>query len=202
MPTEIKAAPFEREERYIVLKLKRLPKDEVEYLRDCHPKAMVECVVVESDWPEYQLVWAMIEHRMAGKPVPDFNLWCRADALQALLTAADERADVQQQRLTELQRQLGERWSEISAYQDTVEKQSERADVLEGLLREAMPALDLAASAFKSAMPARSKVRAALKPAEGRNEPNCLRCLDKKTVPSNLAEGYVMDRPDCCGEEG
>lgn len=94
MPTEIKAAPFEREERYIVLKLKRLPKDEVEYLRDCHPKAMVECVVVESDWPEYQLVWAMIEHRMAGKPVPDFNLWRRADALQALLTAADERADV------------------------------------------------------------------------------------------------------------
>lgn len=56
------------------------------------------------------------------------------DALQQRLTAADERADVQQQRLTELQRQLGERWSEISAYQDTVEKQSERADVLEGLL--------------------------------------------------------------------
>lgn len=47
----------------------------------------------------------------------------------------------------------------------------ERADVLEGLLREAMPALDLAASAFKSAMPVRSKVRskvrAALKPAVG-----------------------------------
>ena len=51
-------------------------------------------LVIESDWPEYQLVWAMIEHRMAGKPVPDFSLWRRADALQALLTAADERADV------------------------------------------------------------------------------------------------------------
>ena len=44
--------------------------------------------------------------------------------------------------------------------------------------------------------------RAALKPAEGRNEPNCLLCLDKKTIPSNLAEGYVMDCPDCCGDEG
>ncbi|MDT9643588.1 hypothetical protein [Pseudomonas sp. JV245A] len=43
----------------------------------------------------------------------------------------------------------------------------------------------------------------ALKPAEGGgNEPNCLLCLDKKTVPSNLAKGYVMDCPDCCGEEG
>jgi len=46
-------------------------------------------------------------------------------------------------------------------------------------------------------------IRDALKPADGgRDEPNCLLCLDKKTVPSNLAEGYVMDCPDCCGEEG
>ena len=93
---------FKREDRYIVLKLKRLPKDEAEYLRDCHPKAMVEGVVVEHDWPEYHLVWTMIEHRMAGKPVPDFNLWRRADALQALLTAADERADVMTTALTRI----------------------------------------------------------------------------------------------------
>lgn len=85
---------FNREDRYIVLKLNRLPKDEVEYLRDCHPKAMVECVVVEHDWPEYQLVWTMIEHRMAGKPVPNFNDWRRADELQQRLTTADERADM------------------------------------------------------------------------------------------------------------
>ena len=93
MPTEDKAVPFEREERYIVLKLKRLPKDEAEYLRDCHPKAMVECVVVERDWPEYHLVWAMLEHRMAGKPVPNFNDWRRADELQQRLTAADQEID-------------------------------------------------------------------------------------------------------------
>lgn len=90
MPTENNPSPFEREERYIVLKLNRLAKDEAEYLRDCQSKAMVECVVVESDWPEYHLVWAMIEHRMAGKPVPDFNLWRRADELQQRLNAADQ----------------------------------------------------------------------------------------------------------------
>ena len=84
---------FNREDRYIALKLNRLPKDEVEYLRDCHPKAMVECVVVEHDWPEYQLVWTMIEHRMAGKPVPNFNDWRRADELQKRLTAADQEID-------------------------------------------------------------------------------------------------------------
>ena len=82
MPTENNPVPFEREERYIVLKLNRLAKDEAEYLRDCQANAMVDCVVVEHDWPEYHLVWAMIEHRMAGKPVPDFNLWRRADELQ------------------------------------------------------------------------------------------------------------------------
>ncbi|WP_025856110.1 hypothetical protein [Pseudomonas sp. CHM02] len=46
------------------------------------------------------------------------------------------------------------------------------------------------------------RIDAALKPAEDRNEPNCLLCLDRKTVPSNLLEGHVMDCPDCCGEEG
>ncbi len=86
-------AEFKREDRYIVLKLKRLPKEEADYLRDCHKNAMVESVVVESDWPEYQLVWAMIEHRMAGKPVPNFNDWRRADELQQRLNAADQRID-------------------------------------------------------------------------------------------------------------
>ncbi|MCH4880212.1 hypothetical protein EQV97_22915 [Pseudomonas sp. TMW22090] len=75
------------------MKLNRLAKDEVEYLRDCQAKAMVDCVVVERDWPEYHLVWAMLEHRMAGKPVPDFNAWRRADELQQRLNAADQRID-------------------------------------------------------------------------------------------------------------
>lgn len=87
---------FKREDRYIVVKLKHLAGLQVAPLRNFlreNRVPQIECVVVEHDWPEYQLVWAMIEHRMAGKPVPDFNLWRRADALQALLTAADERAD-------------------------------------------------------------------------------------------------------------
>jgi hypothetical protein len=95
MPTENKPAePFQREDRYIVLKLNRLAKDEAEYLRDCQAKAMADCVVVERDWPEYHLVWAMLEHRMAGKPVPDFNLWRRADELQQRLNVVDERVDL------------------------------------------------------------------------------------------------------------
>ena len=44
---------FKREERYIVLKLSRLPEDEASYLRDCMQSAMIDCVVIEKDWPEF-----------------------------------------------------------------------------------------------------------------------------------------------------
>lgn len=58
---------FKREERYMVLKLSRLPSDEAEYLRDCMKSAMVECVVIEKDWPEFESTWAAIEARMTGQ---------------------------------------------------------------------------------------------------------------------------------------
>ena len=88
---------FQREDRYIVIKRSDLKKVPVSYrshlvdpmfsLLGHLPRR--ECVVVESDWPEYHLVWAMLEHRMAGKPVPDFNLWRRADELQQRLAEAE-----------------------------------------------------------------------------------------------------------------
>ncbi|TKK29528.1 hypothetical protein PspCFBP13528_17500 [Pseudomonas sp. CFBP13528] len=119
---------FKREDRYIIIKRSDLKKVPVAYrsalvdpmfsLLSHLPRR--EFVVVEHDWPEYHLVWAMIEHRMAGKPVPDFDLWRRADALQALLTAADERADSFDRLYTS---SLDER-----------DQLQQRADVLEGLL--------------------------------------------------------------------
>ncbi|MGH8328957.1 MAG: hypothetical protein ACRER3_01365 [Pseudomonas fluorescens] len=87
---------FEREDRYIVVKLKKLTHMQDKHLRAClfgEGIETVESVVVEHDWPEYNLVWAMIEHRMAGKPVPDFNLWRRANELQERLNAADQLID-------------------------------------------------------------------------------------------------------------
>jgi hypothetical protein len=54
---------FVREERYIVFKLKDLTEDEILNLYS-YNHAMVEGVVVESDWPEYEIVWKMIEDRV------------------------------------------------------------------------------------------------------------------------------------------
>ncbi len=158
---------FKREDRYIIIKRSDLKKVPVAYrsalvdpmfsLLSHLPRR--EFVVVEHDWPEYQLVWAMIEHRMAGKPVPDFNLWRRADALQALLTAADERADSFDRLYTS---SLDER-----------DQLQQRADVLEGLLRNQVELLSAMFSSFDDKaywlpviVEECKKLSAALKPAE------------------------------------
>ncbi|WP_440466933.1 hypothetical protein ACKI1H_27285 [Pseudomonas sp. YH-1] len=70
------APAFEREKRYMVIKLSQLDEEpdasgmtrQEQIYRLAHfGKAMVQCVVVESDWPEHETVWRMIEGRMTGK---------------------------------------------------------------------------------------------------------------------------------------
>jgi len=46
---------FKREKRYQVIKLS-------------NPNWKGSCVVVEDDWPEYEIVWKMIQDRVEGKP--------------------------------------------------------------------------------------------------------------------------------------
>lgn len=54
---------FKREERYIVIKRKHLNPEMEAHLTTYKGLLVptVECVVVESDWPEYEPVWKMIE---------------------------------------------------------------------------------------------------------------------------------------------
>ena len=73
---------FVREERYIVFKVSDLGNslkgDEIRKLareyaeqRSLKGKKPLECVVVESDWPEYEPTWKAIEARMTGaQPAP------------------------------------------------------------------------------------------------------------------------------------
>jgi hypothetical protein len=69
---------FQREERYIVFKKSHLSGEQLRQLEfmtnegrgrasshDLFPT--VECVVIESDWPEYDPVWAMLEQRVSGE---------------------------------------------------------------------------------------------------------------------------------------
>ena len=71
---------FMREERYIVFKIsdvvERLTTTEALHLARLYEiqrvgrreagKAELECVVVESDWPEYEPTWRAIEARTTG----------------------------------------------------------------------------------------------------------------------------------------
>ncbi|WP_068090942.1 hypothetical protein [Novosphingobium rosa] len=61
---------FRREDRYIVIKRKHLTPFKERAIRDqlaALEVSTVECVAVESDWPEYETVWGMIEARVTGK---------------------------------------------------------------------------------------------------------------------------------------
>lgn len=78
---------FVRELRYLVVKLKDANKyltpterDTLERLaakcslgRIDDGKRILECVCVESDWPEYGPTWAAIEQRVTRKPERDFD---------------------------------------------------------------------------------------------------------------------------------
>jgi hypothetical protein len=67
---------FHREDRYIVIKHKDLGNVPVAYRQHLVRPLFAlqahlpvrECVVVESDWPEYETVWRMIEARVTGMP--------------------------------------------------------------------------------------------------------------------------------------
>lgn len=63
---------FKREERYIVIKLKSLNKQKLDWLRGLirmnDLPTVEKAVVVESDWPEYEPTWAAIERRVTGAP--------------------------------------------------------------------------------------------------------------------------------------
>lgn len=84
---------FKREQRYIVLKVTDILAarltyeeiaafnavcDKVSISRVERAKGLLECVVVEKDWPEYETTWAAIAKRCAssepkGEPCPQCN---------------------------------------------------------------------------------------------------------------------------------
>ena len=95
---------MEREGRYIVikktdleaaLKVKRITQTDIEDLKELlarlrtqrfiSNKEALECVVVESDWPEYERVWQMIEDRVEGRVEEDIaTLRKKADLFDKL----------------------------------------------------------------------------------------------------------------------
>lgn len=91
---------FKREERYLVLKLKDLSPGAAQHIREYVAARNLpnrQYVVVESDWPEYELVWAMIEARVTkNEPL----MQAAALDLQTRLAIVDAMEDTHAERAT------------------------------------------------------------------------------------------------------
>lgn len=92
---------MQRENRYIVLKLsdvKGLPEhlglaldkvlDAVQFKRSFEEKPPLQCVVVESDWPEYEPTWQAIEQRIDAVPMK-----VASEDIEQVLTSIASRFD-------------------------------------------------------------------------------------------------------------
>lgn len=81
---------FKKEHRYYVFKRKNLTKNMADHIRPLTDNIWCpECVVVESDWPEYEIVWSMIQARVEGKPTIIMEL--QAENAATLVTLSDAR---------------------------------------------------------------------------------------------------------------
>lgn len=61
---------FKREWRYIVVKRKHITAEqEIQLIKLINSFNIpeLECAVIENDWPEYELVWKMIEDRVKNE---------------------------------------------------------------------------------------------------------------------------------------
>ena len=110
---------FKREDRYIVFKLSDLGNslkgDEIRRLareyaeqRSLKGKPPLECVVVESDWPEYEPTWKAIEARVTGiQPAPSVpDEWLQHAARMAALARKLREPDWHFESIREMQREL------------------------------------------------------------------------------------------------
>lgn len=87
---------FKREERYLVFKLRDMSPSMTQFLREWAAARQMparQYVVVESDWPEYELVWAMIEaratHGIAAFKMDDVDAHAERATIQALVEIID-----------------------------------------------------------------------------------------------------------------
>ena len=91
-------APFVREARYVVFKIKDIDSyltegeknslmcigEEIEWGRKENGRDQFNAVVIEQDWPEFDVVWEMLEARMTGGQNTASVYAAAPDLLQAL----------------------------------------------------------------------------------------------------------------------
>lgn len=112
---------FKREQKYLVIKVKDakhyLDEDQLEQLAgiadtiEARRKAVgltgLECVVIESHWPEYEATWKAIEARFTDAPMLSvLDVWVQHAARMATLARKLREPDWHFESIREMQREL------------------------------------------------------------------------------------------------
>jgi hypothetical protein len=87
---------FKLEERYIVVKKKRLNSDQISAVHavvDAIGDEELGCVVIEDDWPEYDTVVQMLADRAEGRPNHLTIVTAQSDDLLAALKLYEQAFD-------------------------------------------------------------------------------------------------------------
>lgn len=90
---------FEKEDRFIVIKRRDLDKCQQNAINTLNYALRLlnlpsrEYVVVESDWPEYEIVWKMIQDRVEGRQNELASLRAQLEAVNAKLAEAEQERD-------------------------------------------------------------------------------------------------------------
>lgn len=186
--------PFKREERYIVVKLTDLAKVPANYhaalvqpllsLQSHLPRR--EFLVIESDWPEFEPAYQMIEERMTGRPTAlerETSERLRGDVAVADCNDAERREAALREELR--------KWKEIawrhSEDRDEIQQRltvaEQRAGELEELLRDCVNEFSTSeASQFELEM--LNKILATLKPAEEVVGSTCNQIREESGLPT------------------
>ncbi|MCG7598371.1 hypothetical protein MHM84_01065 [Halomonas sp. McH1-25] len=86
---------FQREERYIVVKISDIPPGETPWLRRKLQAAQIptrECVVVEADWPIYEKTWDAVQRMAERKPQLAEELYALLDEFPGFTASLHEKA--------------------------------------------------------------------------------------------------------------
>ncbi|NMZ73832.1 hypothetical protein HBO32_12025 [Pseudomonas nitroreducens] len=132
---------FKREERFIVIKRKYLTAEsrfydsteqELRVWLDKHCIPTSECVVVESDWPEYETVWSMIDARIEGRLTPYQVLEQQVHALRQHKTDYIEAAEGTRRALEAeaqaLREELKNRTAECNGLHEMLRQEHDRTE--------------------------------------------------------------------------
>lgn len=172
---------FKREGRYIVVKPDCEDSIRTERLRNYIDEMCFntpDCVVVEADWPEYELVWRMIERRVMGLPdeitaaqselsaLREENERLKSESFEELYNAVIDDRDAMREELAEIKVAAANVIVEGDALQQRLTAAEQRNEALVKLLRDIEATMDAQEDSVSLGYDVECRMADVLRPSE------------------------------------